>query len=87
METQINQPNEPSQEPSPRARAKPRARGIKMIQTIQDLRVLNAFKKYGLIFDKKFKYYLGDAYTTKTGLSTNKIFKHKNKWVKVEVLK
>ena len=46
---------------------------------IKDLRVLNVFKKYGLSFDKKFKYYIGDAYKTEKGLSTNQIFKHNNK--------
>ena len=51
---------------------------------ITDLRVLKAFKKYGLIFDKKFKYYIGNAYTTKTGNSTSEIFKHKNKKYKLK---
>ena len=48
-----------------------------MAEIIKDLRVLNHFKKYGLEFDKTFKYYLGDAYLTKTGIPTYTIFKYK----------
>jgi len=49
------------------------------MEVIKDLRVLNAFKKYGLIFDKRFKYYIGNSYKTEIGLSTNTLFKYKNK--------
>ena len=49
------------------------------MEVIKDLRILKAFKKYGLNFDKNFKYYIGNAYKTKIGLNTNTEFKHKNK--------
>jgi len=55
-----------------------------MNKIINDLRILKAFKKYGLIFDKEFKYYIGNAYKTKTNLSTDLIFKHNNKNYKLK---
>jgi len=51
-----------------------------MNKVIKDLRVLKAIGfKYGLDFDKKFKYYTGNAYKTKKDLSTDNIFIYKNK--------
>ena len=52
---------------------------------IKDLRVLKAIgKRYGLEFDKCFKYYVGNVYNTKTGKSTNEIFIYKNKGYKLK---
>jgi len=50
-----------------------------IIKVIRDLRVLNAFKRFGLVFNPIHKYYIGDTYKTKTGLSTDQEFKYKNK--------
>jgi len=56
-----------------------------MDNVIKDLRVLNAIGlKYGLDFDRKFKYYVGNAYKTKIDLSTDKIFIYKNKNYKLK---
>jgi hypothetical protein len=49
-------------------------------KVIKDLRILKAIGKiHGLDFDKDFKYYIGNAYETKKGLSTSEIFIYKNK--------
>jgi len=47
---------------------------------IKDLRILKAIGLlYGLKFDRKFKYYIGDTYKTDRGLSTSEQFKYKNR--------
>ena len=50
------------------------------IKLIKDLRILNAIgKKEGLIFDKKFKYYIGDTYLNFLGEYLKSEYNYKNK--------
>lgn len=46
----------------------------------EDLRILNAIgKKEGLIFDRTFKYYIGDSYKNNKGEYLKRFFEYKNK--------
>lgn len=49
-------------------------------EIIKDLRILNAIgKKEGLIFDKTFKYYIGDSYLNFFGEYLKSYYNYKNK--------